>query len=164
VIYALLLGTAVLLARAGRAGPWLVLALGLVQVADAAPIRRDLAAWAAARPAWTLEAPVLRGMMAEAQALTLLPSWPCIPPSETATFIAAHEALALASERGLPVSTMHVARWRTPPVCDDEARAAAPLSPGELRLILPAAVPALLPRVPEAAARCQAVGEAVACR
>jgi hypothetical protein len=164
VIYALLLGTAVLLARAGRAGPWLVLALGLVQVADAAPIRRDLAAWAAARPAWTLEAPVLRGMMAEAEALTLLPSWPCIPPAETATFIAAHEALALASERGLPVSTMHVARWRTPPVCDDEARAAAPLSPGELRLILPAAVPALLPRVPDASARCQAVGQAVACR
>jgi hypothetical protein len=164
VIYALLLGTVVLLARAGSAGPWLVLALGLVQVADAAPLRRDLAAWAAARPAWTIDAPALRTLMAQASGLTLLPSWPCIPPRETATFIAAHEALFLASERGLPVSTMHVARWRTPPVCDDAARAAAPFAEGELRLILPEAVPALLPRVPDAGSRCVAVGEAMACR
>jgi hypothetical protein len=164
VIYALLLGTVVLLARAGSAGPWLVLALGLVQVADAAPLRRDLAAWAAARPAWTIDAPALRTLMAQASGLTLLPSWPCIPPRETATFIAAHEALFLASERGLPVSTMHVARWRTPPVCDDAARAAAPFAEGELRLILPQAVPALLPRVPDAGSRCVAVGEAMACR
>ncbi len=164
VVYALLLGAAVLLARAGRAGPWLVLALGVVQVVDAAPIRRDLAAWAAARPAWTLDAPAVRTLMAEARSMTLLPSWPCIPQSETETFVAAHEALALASERGLPVSTMHVARWRTPPVCDDEARAAAPVAPGELRLILPQAVPALLPRVPDAASRCATVGAAIACR
>jgi hypothetical protein len=164
VLYALVVGTVVLLAGAGRAGPALALALGLVQVVDAAPIRRDLAAWAAARPAWTLDAPALRALMAEASTMTLLPSWPCIPASETAAFIAAHEALALGSERGLPVSTMHVARWRTPPVCDDEARAAAPLAPGELRLILPSAVPTLLPRVPDAASRCRAVGEAVACR
>ncbi len=164
VLYTLLVGTAVLLARAGRAGPWLVLVLGLVQLADAAPIRRDLAAWAAARPAWTLDATALRGLMAEATSLTLLPSWPCIPPRETATFVAAHEALLLASERGLAVSTMHVARWRTPPACDDEARAAAPLGRGELRLILPAAVPSLLPRVPEAGSRCEALAGATACR
>lgn len=164
VVYALLLATVVLLAQAGRAGPFLALALGVVQVADAAPIRRDLAAWASARPAWTLDAPALRGLMREARSLVLLPSWPCIPEAATATFIAAHEALFLASERGLPVSTMHVARWRSPPVCEDEARAAAPLAAGELRLILPAAVPALLPRVPDAAARCTMVGQAAACR
>lgn len=164
VIYVLLVGSAVLLSRAGRAGPVLVLILGIVQVVDAAPIRRDLAAWAAARPAWTLDAPALRALMAEAGGLVLLPSWPCIPPRETATFIAAHEALALASERALPVSTMHVARWRTPPVCDDAARAAAPFVEGELRLILPAAVPTLLAHVPDAAARCMPIGEAMACR
>jgi len=62
-------------------------------------------------------------------------------------------ALALASECGQPVSTMHGTPWRTPPVCDDEARASASLAAGELRLNLPSAVPALLPRVPDAGAR-----------
>lgn len=164
VAYALLIGVAVLIARLGTPGPVLVLTLGLVQVVDAAPIRRDLAAWAAARPAWTLDAPALRAMMAGAQSLTLLPSWPCIPAADTASFIAAHEALALGAERALPASTMHLARWRTPPACDDAARAAAPFSPGELRLILPASRAALGPLVPEGASRCQAVGEALACR
>jgi hypothetical protein len=164
VAYALLIGATVLLVRSGRAGPVLVLALGLVQVVDAAPIRRDLAAWAAARPAWTLDAAALRPMMAEAGALTLLPSWPCIPSTETATFIAAHEALALGAERALPASTMHLARWRTPPVCDDAARAAIPLAAGELRLILPASVATLGPLVPDGAARCAPIGAALACR
>jgi hypothetical protein len=164
VLYALLVGTVALVAGAGRAGPWLALGIGIVQVIDAAPIRRDLAAWASARPPWTLDAPGLRALMAGAERLTLLPSWPCIPPGATRTFMQAHEALALASERGLPASTMHVARWRSPPVCDDAARAAAPLAPGELRLILPDAVPALSPLVPEREARCRMVGEAVACR
>jgi hypothetical protein len=164
VLYALLVATVTLLAGAGRGGPFLALALGLVQVADTAPIRRDLAAWASARPAWTLEARALRALMAEAERLTLLPSWPCIAPTATSSFEQAHEALALASERALPVSTMHAARWRSPPVCDDAARAAAPLAPGELRLILPDAVPALGPLVPDGGTRCRAVGEAVACR
>lgn len=164
VAYALLLGAVVLLTRAGRAGPVLALALGVVQFVDAAPIRRDLAAWADARPAWTLEAGALRGLMAEASRLTLLPSWPCIAQDDTRSFVLAHEALALASENALPVSTMHVARWRTPPSCDDAALAAAPLANGELRLLLPAVIPTLLERVPEAAARCTAVGEAMACR
>jgi len=164
VLYALLLGTVLLVAGLGRAGPWLALLIGLVQVVDAAPIRRDLAAWAAARPSWTLDAPALRGLMAEAASLTLLPSWPCIPASDTPTFVAAHEALWLASERAVPVSTMHVARWQSPPVCDDAVRAAAPLAPGELRLVLPNAVPVLGPLVPDGAARCQPVGSALACR
>jgi hypothetical protein len=164
VLYALLVAVVALVARAGRAGPWLALLLGALQLADAAPIRRDLAAWAAARPAWTLDAPALRALMAGAERLTLLPSWPCIPPEATRTFVQAHEALALASERGLPVSTMHVARWRTLPVCDDAARAAAPLAPGELRLILPDAVTALGPLVPGREARCAPAGEALACR
>jgi len=164
VLYALLVAVVALVARAGPAGPWIALALGLVQLADAEPIRRDLAAWAAERPAWTLEAPALRALMAEAERLTLLPSWPCIAPGATRSFAQAHEALALASERALPVSTMHVARWRSPPVCEDAARAAAPLAPGELRLILPDAVPTLAPLVPDGRTRCRAVGEAVACR
>jgi len=164
VLYALLVGTFALLAGAGRAGPWLALLVGVVQIVDATPIRRDLAAWASARPGWTLDAPALRALMAEAERLTLLPSWPCIPAGSTRNFMQAHEALLLASERGLPVSTMHVARWLTPPVCDDAARAAAPFASGELRLILPEAVPALAQLVPEGETRCRALGEAVACR
>ena len=164
VLYALLIGTVALVAGAGRAGPWLALAIGILQAIDAAPIRRDLAAFASSRQPWTLDAPALRALMAKADRLTLLPSWPCVPPEATRSFMQAHEALALASERGLPVSTMHVARWRSPPVCDDAARAAAPLGSGELRLILPDAVPALSPLVPEREARCQMVGEALACR
>ena len=161
VAYALLVGAAALLARL-PAGGWLVLALGLLQAADSLPIRADLRAWAHARPAWVLEADTLRPMLASARSLTLLPSWPCIPPEADVPFVQAHQALALASETALPVSTMHVARWRTRPVCDDQALAAAPFAPGELRLILPAALP-LLPLVPEAELRCRMVGIAMAC-
>lgn len=162
VAYTLLIGTALLLARL-PAGPFLVLAMGAVQTADSMPIRADLRAWAEARPAWVLAAEALRPMLAGAARLTLLPSWACIPPDAEATFVEAHQALALASETALPVSTMHVARWRTRPRCNDAALAAAPFVPGELRLILPAAQTALLPLVPEAARRCRSVGIAVAC-
>jgi len=63
----------------------------------------------------------------------------------------------------VPASTMYVARWRTPPICRDEALAAAPLAPGELRLLLPAAAP-LRALVPEAEAHCAMIGVLVACR
>jgi hypothetical protein len=159
--YALLLGACVLLAR--RA-PLLVLGLGLVQAADSVAIRADLAAWAASRPPWVLDGPALRGLMADASRLTLLPPWPCIAPGDTATFNQAHQALALASETALPTSTMHLARWHRPPACTLEAEAAAPFAPGELRLVLPAAQPIALPLVPDAAARCRPVGIAIACR
>lgn len=162
IAYALLIGAAALLARL-PGGAWLVLGLGLLQTADTLPIRADLAAWARARPAWVLDAEALRPMLKSAGHLTLLPSWPCIPPGAEATFIEAHQALALASETALPVSTMHVARWAKRPVCDDRALAAAPFVPGELRLILPAALPDLLHLVPEAELRCRMVGIAMAC-
>jgi hypothetical protein len=80
------------------------------------------------------------------------------------TFAGLLEVLALASERAVPASTMYVARWRTPPQCRDEALAAAPLGPGELRLILPAAQERLIPLVPEGAARCTPIGDLLACR
>lgn len=161
--YALLLATIVLIARQGRTGPWLALLLGLIQFADSLPNRRALADWAASRPAWTLDAPALRAAMAGAKELTLLPSWPCIPREAGTAFQQAQEALALASETALPVSTMQVARWRIPPACDDARLAAAPLRPGELRLFLPFAHATALPLVPDAAAACRPVGEAVAC-
>lgn len=160
VAYALLLAGCVLLARIH---PALVLAMGLVQAIDAIPNRAALAAWAATRPAWTLDATALRAAMAPAERLTLLPSWPCIPRDALPAFRQAHDALALASERALPVSTMQLARWRERPVCDDAALAGAPLQPGELRLVLPFARDAALPLVPDRETLCRPVGEAIAC-
>jgi hypothetical protein len=80
------------------------------------------------------------------------------------TFATLLETLSLASERPVPASTMYVARWRSPPVCRDAALAAAPLAPGELRLILPAAQAALAPLVPDGSSRCRPLGPLIACR
>ena len=153
VAYVLLIGTALLLARWR---PWLVLALGLLQFADAVPMRAALHDWVARRPAWELEAAPLRALFATHERLSLFPTWPCIAPRDEESFSLAQQALALASETAIPVNTMQVARWRTPPVCQDAALAATPIAPGELRLFLPAAR-ALAPR------GCTAVGEALAC-
>ena len=164
VAYALLIGGFALLARAGRIGPVLCVMAGLVQAADAMPLKRAIAEWAGMRQPWTIDAPTLRAELARAERLTLLPSWPCVDPvSGGETFSTLLEVLALASERAVPTSTMYVARWRTPPICRDEALAAAPLALGELRLLLPAAAP-LLALVPEAEARCTMMGALVACR
>ncbi|GGG16227.1 hypothetical protein GCM10010964_00650 [Caldovatus sediminis] len=166
VAYALLIGVVAVLARHPRRGlgAALALAVGLLQFADAAPLRAALRDWAAARPGWTLDAPALRALFARHARLTLLPSWSCIARGAERDYAEALEALVLASETALPVSTMYVARWRgAPPACRDAALAAAPLGPGELRLILPGAVAQALPLVPRAAERCVALGEAVAC-
>ena len=163
VAYALLIGGFATLAQLGRAGPWLAAAFGALQLADSLPIRADLRSWAHARTPWVIEAGALRPLMASATYLTLLPSWSCIAPGANQTFEQAHQVLALASEVALPVSTMHLARWRERPRCDDESLAAAPFRPGELRLILPAALPQALPLLPEAEARCRMLGIAMAC-
>ncbi|NKC32152.1 DUF6311 domain-containing protein [Falsiroseomonas selenitidurans] len=160
--YALLLAAMVLLARVA---PLLCLLAGLVQFVDAQPLRAALAEWAGARPAWTVEAAALRAELATAERLTLLPSWPCVDkPTGNETYALLLEVLALASERAVPASTMYVARWRTPPRCRDADLASAPLEPGELRLVLPAAQPALAPLMPDSATRCRAIGQLLACR
>ncbi|WP_431283895.1 DUF6311 domain-containing protein [Humitalea sp. 24SJ18S-53] len=162
VAYGLLIGGFVLLARIS---PALCLVAGLLQFADAAPLRRAIADWAAARPPWTVDAPALRDAFAGAQTLTLLPSWPCVDAARDGdTLTRLLEVLALASERAVPVSTMYVARWRNPPVCRDATLASAPLAPGEVRLILPLAQPSLAPLVPDAVARCGQVGDVTLCR
>ncbi len=162
--YALAIGAAVMLARIARIGPALVLALGLVQLADAQPLRAELRAWAQAREAWNIDAPALRAALARHDRLTLLPSWFCAPPdargpAQTRLL----EILLLASERPLPVNTMYLARWRSAPVCADETLAAMPLAPGELRLILPESRARDLPLVPDAATHCHAIGAITAC-
>jgi hypothetical protein len=125
----LLIGTAVLLAR--RA-PWLVLLLGLVQVADAQPHRAALAAWAARETPWSFDAAALRAELAEADRLVVLPSWPCIAPEDWRMQERVQEVLTLASETAIPVNTMHVARWRGERRCTDAAL--PPPRHGELRV------------------------------
>jgi hypothetical protein len=162
VAYALLVGTMVQLARVA---PVLCLAAGLVQFADAVPLRAAIADWAGERQPWSVDAPALRAELAQARSLTLLPSWPCVGKAGgDATYALLLETLSLAAERAVPASTMYVARWRSPPACRDEALAVAPLAPGELRLILPSAQAALAPLVPEAATRCRSIGALLACR
>jgi hypothetical protein len=163
VAYLLLLGAMVVLAR--RA-PMFCLVAGLIQFADAAPLRAAIGNWAGARPGWTLDAPALRAELARADRLTLLPSWPCLDQQGggAESYAQLLEALALASERPVPANTMYVARYTRPPACRDAALAAAPLAPGELRLILPSRQAALAPLVPDGAARCAPVGALLACR
>jgi hypothetical protein len=162
VAYVLLVAAMLLLARIA---PVLCLAAGLIQFADAAPLRAAIAGWAGQHPAWSIPAPELRAAFREARSFTVLPSWPCVDHATGGeTYATLLETLALASETAVPASTMYVARWRTPPRCQDTALAAAPLAPGELRLILPAAQAALAPLVPESGRRCAPLGTLLACR
>jgi hypothetical protein len=146
----LLVATALLLAR--RA-PWLVLLLGLVQFADAAPHRAALSAWAAREAPWSFDAPALRAEMARAERLTILPSWPCLAPEDWRMQERVQEVLTLASETALPVNTMHVARWRGERRCSDATL--PPPAPGELRIRL---------TPPPTAERCEAAGALWLCR
>ncbi|MBP0463971.1 hypothetical protein J5Y09_08615 [Roseomonas sp. PWR1] len=163
---ALLVGAAALLARLPRFGPVAVLALGLLQFADAAPNRAALAAWAGQRQPWTVEATPLRALLAEARSVAIFPTWPCVPKPDT---LGDHgrqlQVLNLAAERGVTANTMYVARWRGErPRCDDAAAIAAPLAPGELRIVLPGARDQALASMPGAAALCAPLGEVLACR
>jgi hypothetical protein len=163
---ALLVGCVALLARLPRLGLPAVLLMGLVQFADAAPNRAAVRDWAAHRPPWRVEAPALRRLLAEAQSLAIYPSWACVPKPDTEGL---HELqlqiLYLASERAVPANTMYVARWRgARPACRDAAAIAAPLVPGELRVILPAARDQALVAVPGAASACAPLGSLLVCR
>jgi hypothetical protein len=162
---ALLVGTAALLARAPHIGSVSVLAMGLVQFADAAPNRAALAEWVAQRPAWVVDAPALRGLLAQADSVTVLPSWPCVPPRDPfGDHVRQLQVLTLAAERPVPANTMYVARWRgARPACTDAAVLATPLAPGELRIILPGAREQALATMPGVAARCAPLGELLAC-
>ena len=162
VAYGLLLGAMLLLARIW---PVLCLAAGLLQFADAAPLRAAIADWAGQRPAWDVDAPALREALAGARSLTLLPSWPCVEKATgDETYALLLQTLTLASEHAVPASTMYAARWHVPPSCRDKDLAEAPLAPGELRLILPSAQEALAPLVPGAETRCAPLGGMLACR
>lgn len=163
--YALAIGAAIVLLRASNLGAPLLLLAGLLQFADAQPIRAAFRDWAEERPAWPFDADALRPLLRAHARLTLLPTWFCAPATADG-----HEArarirdlLLLASERPLPVNTMYVARWHGPIACADEAVAARPLAPGELRLIMPDSRERDLHRVPDGDRLCREVGEVTAC-
>jgi hypothetical protein len=163
---ALLVGTIVLLARLPRIGVAAALLLGLLQFADAAPNREAIARWAQTRAPWSVDAPALRRLLAEAERVTILPSWPCVPKPDTLGDHARQlQVLSLAAERPVPANTMYVARWRGErPRCNDAAVIATPIAPGELRIILPGAREAALATMPDAATACAVVGDLLACR
>jgi len=155
--YALLLGAAVLLARAGPRGLAVLAGCAALQLADAAPMRAALASWAGDREAWSVPADALRPALREARSHALFPSWPCIPRAAPEQRVRLLELLFLASETPRPVNTMYLARWRGPaPRCDDAQALARPPEPGELRV--------LLPESPPSAGRCEALGDLRLCR
>lgn len=165
VACALLVGVVALLARLPHIGPLVVLALGLVQFADAAPNRRAIADWAGQRPAWVVDAPALRGLLAQADHVVLLPSWPCVPPRDPfGDHVRQLQVLTLAAERPVSANTMYVARWRVRPACTDAATLATPLAPGELRIILPGARDQAMALMPDATSVCTSLGDVLACR
>jgi len=128
---ALLLGVAALLARQGRRGIVLLAACAAIQFLDVTPSRQALHDWAHSRSPWRLDAAVLRPLLAAADRVVLVPSWPCTAPEDHAAREALLEMLALASETPRPINTMYAARWPGgPPPCV----APAPPAPGELRL------------------------------
>lgn len=154
--YALMIGAAVLLAGQGPRGVAILLACGLLQFADAAPMRAGLRGWAHERAPWTVEADTLRPYFREARHVIFLPSWPCIASADDAARVRTLELLLLSSETPRPVNTMYAARWRTPPRCTDPEVLASPLQPGELRVGLPQA------RL--SGSGCRAVGDLTVCR
>jgi hypothetical protein len=152
VAYALLLASAVLLAREGQRGRRLLLLCAALQFLDATPQREALRAWAAEKPPWTIEADALRPLLATASRHSVVPAWACVPKEDWQTRSRILEILLLASETPRPVNTMYAARWREPPACVPPG----PLLPGELRLVLPGEDPG--------AQGCTAIGDLLACR
>ena len=128
---ALLLGVAALLAQQGRAGVAILVACALIQFIDAAPSRRALHDWARIQNPWRVDAASLRPLLAAAERVVLVPSWPCTAPGDHAAREALLEMLALASETPRPINTMYAARHPGgPPPCNPPG----PPTRGELRL------------------------------
>jgi hypothetical protein len=168
VAYTLLVTTILLIARHPnqKLAAVLLTAVGAMQFADATAMREDLRRdLRAPRADWTVDAPRLRTLLADARSVTLLPTWYCVPPEkdplpEQALLL---ETLLLASETAVPASTMDVPRYHGDLRCNDERLAKAPLGRGELRVLTPAAQTAYLRLIPRADELCAPMGRVVAC-
>jgi hypothetical protein len=159
VAYVLLIVTFLMAARISAV---LALGLGVLQFLDTTPLRQNLAAGLARPATWTVDVDALRREIAQSQAVTLVPPFTCANSRETNELLA--ELKTLASERAVPLSTTFVARWRHPPRCDEEAEAAAPLRPGELRVFLPEKRDRLAALLPELERDCRIIDKLLICR
>ena len=136
-LYVLLIGATLVLCRCLRPA-WLygvLAACALLQFADAGSLRRQVRGQIRAAQAWTVDASVMRPILARHQSLTLWPTYACDhsqvnnPPYS--------DMLLLASERALPVNTIPVARNTADDACRTDAITQPVLRPGELRVLLP---------------------------
>lgn len=167
VAYTLLLGTIVLAARHPnrRLAALLLVAIGVVQFADAG-VLREVVRLQIAKPSaeWKVNAPKLRALLTEAQSVTLLPTWYCMPsPNWAEDQDLMLEVLLLASETAVPASTMATSRWHGVLICNDRRLAGAPLGRGELRILTPMAQTFYLPLVPRADKLCESAGPVLVC-
>ncbi|MFO1072223.1 MAG: DUF6311 domain-containing protein [Geminicoccaceae bacterium] len=167
VAYALLTAAILLAARLPNRhlATAVLIAIATLQFADAGVLRERVRSGARGpRSDWTVDAPALRGLLAQARSVTLLPTWYCTPQPyperEQAVLL---EVLLLASERAVPASTMDVPRFHGGVTCIDERIAAAPLGQGELRVLTPAAQARYLALIPGAEEFCAPAGAVIAC-
>jgi hypothetical protein len=169
VAYALALAAVLLLARIRAVVPrnGLLAAVALVQWVDVGPHRAAVAVHLAdfRRPAGP-EVAWMRGNMRGVAEVAVLPRWMCIhyePGGNAAMQERLMQLVGVASESATPVNTMYLARLSRPIDCNADLRAAAaPLQPGELRVLLKPGLHQGL--VPGGAALCQAVGQVAFCR
>lgn len=166
--YAALVGSLLLAARRPdpRVAAALVTAIAALQFVDTAGLRAGLRERLHAPTAtWLVDAPALRSVLAGQESLTLLPSWHCVPAADPVPEQRLlMNLLVLASEVGLPVSTMYLARWHGSLRCHDRQLAAAPLGRGEVRVLTPLAQAAYLPLVPRSVELCSPLGKLTICR
>ena len=111
-----------------------LLATGLLQVADARNLRRDLARDLVATTPPVVDAATLERLLSEHGRVTMLPTYGCGSDEKAPGFM---QILLAASRRRVAVNTMYVARFERLPECADTVTARMPLAPGELRVFLP---------------------------
>ena len=134
----------------------ILLAAGVLQIADTTLLRRDVATAMRTAPPLATDIAALRPMLATHRSFTILPIFGCGAEHDDGTFM---HMLLLASETAIPVNTMYAARVRQQPICDD-AVARSPLRAGELRLFNPAT--AYTP-FPDSDRFCRELGRFVIC-
>lgn len=163
LVVAVVAGLARIGNRALQAG--LLLSVAVLQFADNRDARATLAHDLRHRqPSWAFDAAGVREAVSRASVLKIYPRWECVPtpniPTEHPIII---QLVSIASETVVPVNTMYVARWHRMRGCNDGEEVAAPLEPGEVRIIGPTVRDDYVPRVPDADRYCRALDPLVVC-
>ncbi|MGV6875412.1 DUF6311 domain-containing protein [Pseudochelatococcus sp. B33] len=114
--------------------------------------------------AWPFDVVPIREAISRASVLRIYPRWECVPQGDTETELGyIIQLLVIASETAVPVNTMYLARWHDKRDCADHLEIAAPLEPGETRIIGPTARQAYAPRIPDAERYCRDIGQLTVC-